>query len=143
MQFLPAGDALARLDAFAGEWETTGTLASGVRFRATDTYEWVAGGHFLLHRFDAEMPDGSMQGIEVIGHDPARGTYPMHSFDSSGNTSVMHAKADGDAWTFEGTTMRFTGGFRDGGSVFEGAWESRDADGSPWTPAMTVTLRKR
>lgn len=67
----------------------------------------------------------------------------MHSFDSSGGTSVMHAKVDGDVWTFEGATMRFTGGFRDDGRVFEGAWESREADGSPWTHAMTVTLQKK
>ena len=55
----------------------------------------------------------------------------------------MHAKVEGDTWTFEGATMRFTGGFCDGGNAFEGAWESREDDGSSWMPAMTVALRKK
>ena len=67
MRFHPATQALARLDAFAGEWETTGVMATGETFRATDTYEWVAGGHFLLHRFDAEMPAGPMQACRSSG----------------------------------------------------------------------------
>lgn len=139
--------ALRRLEPFLGCWNTEGEMiagpsASSVGFNATDTYEWQAGGRFLLHRFDADMPDGKVRGIEVIGYDPERESYTMRSFDSSGSVSVMQAKADGDAWTFIGETLRFSGGFRDNGTTFAGLWEIRAEDGSAWRPLMNVRLRK-
>ena len=143
MRARAATEALARLDVFTGEWETEGVTAAGEAFRASDSYEWVADGHFLLHRFDADMPAGRMQGIEVIGYDAVRNVYPMHAFDTSGSHSMMHAVVEDDTWTFEGENMQFTGAFRDEGTIFAGAWESRDGESSEWTPAMTITLRKK
>lgn len=80
-----------RLDAFVGTWHTEGELkarSSGpaVKFHATDTCEWLPGGFFLVHRWDAHMPDGEFKGVEIIGYDASSQTYPMHAFDSWGNT---------------------------------------------------------
>jgi hypothetical protein len=88
------------------------------------------------------MPEGEVEGIEVIGFDPETNSYPMHSFDSSGNAGIMHARIVNAVWTFTGETIRFTGGFRDEGRVFAGVWELRSSDGSPWRPWMDVRLKK-
>jgi hypothetical protein len=138
---------LARLNAFAGVWDTNGEIKAGpsgqpVKFTATDAYEWLPGGHFLLHRFEADMPDGKVEGIEVIGYNQETKSYPMHSFDNSGNASVMHARIENDTWIFTGESLRFTGRFLDNGKVFAGLWELRSSDGSAWQPWMDVKLRK-
>lgn len=138
---------LDRLTPFLGAWDTEGVIrASGVgeasTFRAVDTYEWLPGGHFLVHRFDANMPEGRVQGIEIIGYSRDRGDYPMHAFDSTGHASVMRARVEQDTWTFLGDSLRFTGRFRDNGTTFGGTWEMRSVDGSSWQPWMDVTLRR-
>jgi hypothetical protein len=138
---------LERLRPFLGAWETLGEMKNGAegpsaKFKATDTYEWLPGGHFLLHRFDADMPDGKVQGIEVIGYSRESDSYPMHSFDSRGNASVMQARVEQERWTFVGETLRFSGRFSDDDHVFAGLWEARSGDNSSWQPLMDVTLRK-
>jgi hypothetical protein len=136
-----------RLEVFVGNWDTEGTITKSpfgprVRFRALDSYQWVPGGFFLLHRWDAHMPDGRTQGIEVIGYDAAKGTYTLRSFDSAGNTEIMTGTVTGDTWTFEGKTLRFRGGFRDGGNTLAGMWEQRSDDAAPWVYLMDVKLSK-
>jgi len=138
---------LGRLNAFVGVWDTEGTMNAGpsgqsVKFKATDTYEWLPGGHFLLHRFDADMPNGNVKGIEVIGYNQENKSYLVHSFDSVGNASVMQARIEKDTWTFIGENIRFTGGFSDKGKIFSGLWELRSGEGSSWQPWMDVRLRK-
>jgi Protein of unknown function (DUF1579) len=136
-----------RLELFVGNWDTEGTIkvnpsGPGVKFQAVDSYEWVPGGFFLLHRWDAHMPDGRTQGIEVIGYDSAKGTYTVRSFDSAGNTDIMTGSVASDTWTFEGKSLRFRGGFRDGGNTLAGIWEQRSDDGAPWVYLMDVKLSK-
>lgn len=138
---------LERLNPFVGAWDTAGEMHAGpakqpVKFKARDTYEWMSGGHFLLHRFDADMPDGKVQGIEVIGYSRESGSYPMHSFDSQGQANLMQARVEKDRWTYLGEGVRFTGGFREEGKVFAGLWELRPEDGSEWQAWMHITLTK-
>jgi hypothetical protein len=140
--------ALGRLKPFVGSWDTTGEMKSpapgqATTFKAFDKYEWLPGGGFLLHHFDADMPDGKVHGIEVIGYDAEADDYSMHAFDCTGTVSVMHGRVEKDIWTFVSDAMRFTGGFREDGSVFGGLWESRASGEDDWQPAMEITLRKR
>jgi hypothetical protein len=138
---------LHHLDPFVGVWNTEGEIRGdpsqpASRFRAADIYEWLAGGYFLLHRFEAAMPDGKVKGIEIIGHNKEDDCYPMHSFDNFGNAGVMQARIRDGIWTFAGESMRFSGGFRNNGLIFAGSWELRSDDGSDWRPWMDVTLMK-
>jgi len=142
-----ATENLQPLEPFVGIWETEGKMrasASGQpeKFSANDTYEWVSGGHFLLHRFDADMPDGKVKGIEFIGYDRDSQSYLMRSFDNSGSVTLMRARLEKDTWTFVGEGIRFTGGFRENGKIFEGLWELRSEDQAAWQPLMDVSLRK-
>lgn len=139
----PASAPLARLEPFVGEWRTSGTMAAtGAAFHALDSYEWVAGGRFLLHRWDAAMPDGRNEGVELIGWDAEGEAYRLHSFDSSGAVTVMRAECSDGEWTFTGDTLRFTGRFGGEGRTLAGRWELREPDGG-WTPLMDVKLRRR
>lgn len=136
-----------RLGAFVGTWATEGEIKGGPsgprsKVRAIDIYEWLPGGFFLLHKGDSHMPDGRTQGIEVIGYDPASDAYSMHSFDSAGRVAVMRASVEREEWTFEGPSLRFTGGFRDGGDTWAGTWTQRSSEGAEWFPWMNITLSK-
>lgn len=135
----------ARLEAFVGRWSTRGQVlpdASGAAAEivGTDTYEWMPGRFFLLHRVDVRIGGESVEALEVIGWDAERGTYFMRSFDSQGNTGTMRASVRGGTWTFEGDTERFTGAFADGGATIAGRWERRE--GAEWVPWMDVRLTR-
>jgi len=137
---------LERLSPFVGAWDTEGEIKTGPgqpsKFKTADTYEWLPGGHFLLHHFEADMPDEKVQGIEVIGYSRKSNSYPMYSFDNSGNTSLMQARVEKETWTFIGEGIRFTGRFGDSGKVFAGLWELRSGDDAAWQSWMDVKLKK-
>ncbi len=131
-----------QLAVFAGEWRTTGTvLPTGAAFSAVDTYEWVAGGRFLLHRWDAQMAEGRSEGVEIIGYDAGGGDFAMHAFEGSGAVTTMRAVCDRGEWRFLGDALRFTGRFDGDGRTLSGQWEARDADGA-WAPLMQVRLSR-
>lgn len=99
--------ALQRLAPFVGTWHTTGTvIATSAAYTATDIYEWLPGGHFLVHRWDAQMAEGRSQDIKIIGPDAsdgaARGHCTMHLFDSTGKTDTMRSIVDGKQVAFAG-----------------------------------------
>jgi hypothetical protein len=136
-----------RLDVFVGTWRTEGIIRAGEHgpestFTATDRYEWMPGGFFLLHHVSAHMGDGELTALEVIGYDAATGTYPMRSFDSQGNTGTHQATLRDGTWTFAGPTERFTGRFSDDGGTITGLWE-QSTDGAEWVPWMDVTLTRQ
>ena len=143
---MPATPELGRLDAFVGTWKTEGVIRAGEHgpestFTAIDRYEWMEGGHFLLHHVDARMGGGHLTALEIIGYDAATGTYPMRSYDSQGNTGTHTATLHDGAWTFQGPSERFTGSFSEDGGTITGLWE-QSADGAAWTPWMDVVLTR-
>ncbi len=147
MRRTAATSALEHLNAFVGIWETEGQVrldlaGTPVKFTATDTYEWLPGGYFLLHRYDADMPDGKVIGIEVIGYVPERDAYTLHSFDSQGHAQLLQGRFEMDSWTFIGESTLFTGGFTDSGKVFAGLWERRAGEDADWQPWMEIRLNK-
>ncbi|MET0396040.1 MAG: DUF1579 family protein [Longimicrobiaceae bacterium] len=134
-----------RLEAFVGRWETRGEVLAGphgpaVPIAGVDSYEWLPGGFFLLHRVDVRMGGEPVEALEVIGHDADAGGYFMHSYDSQGSAGTMRASEQDGVWTFQGEAERFTGGFGDGGRVLSGRWERRE--GPEWIPWMDVTLTR-
>jgi hypothetical protein len=54
--------ALSRLNAFVGSWNTRGQikespLGPAGKLNGMDTYEWLSGGFFLIHRVNVRMGD--------------------------------------------------------------------------------------
>jgi hypothetical protein len=138
--------ALKRLDAFVGKWNTQGQIKESPfgpagKLIGTDTYKWLAGRFFLIHRVDVLIGNLKNESIEIIGYDASSNTYPMHSFDSQGNSVIMQAGIAGDTWTFTGESMRFKGTFSEDGKCISGKWEYL-GDDSNWHHWMDVKLTK-
>jgi hypothetical protein len=134
-----------RLEIFVGTWRTEGEIldASGAtrRLRATDTYEWLPGGFFLVHRVDGRMGDEEVRVLEIIGYDAASDAYFTHSYDNHGGVAEYEATLHDRAWSILGRSERFTGTFDEGGTALTGTWERR-AEGGEWTRWMTIRLTK-
>ncbi len=102
-----------RLDDFVGRWHTEGETEAddtgpAVKIVGTDSYEWLPGGFFRVHRVDVLMGEKRVEALEIIGYDAASGTYPVHAFDSAGNAGTMRARVRDGVWTFAGESERAT-----------------------------------
>jgi hypothetical protein len=137
--------ALERLDALIGTWKTEGrVIDSADRIDAWDTYERLPGGA-VLHLVDAQVGAEKVDGAEIIGYDPARGSYVTQYFGSEGsNAYEASLREDGGAlvWTMRSGRDRFTGTFNDERDLITGHWEALDDD-ADWQPWMDITLTKQ
>ena len=138
-----------RLRALVGRWKIEGWTSEAPPVTASwiealDTYEWLPGGHALLHRVDAHVGDQRVEGAEIIGYDPTRRTYITQYFGSDG-PGAYEASLGNEygalVWTMRNETERFIGMFSDDGNTIVGHRELLDDD-SGWRPRMDVTLTK-
>lgn len=139
----PEHDQLSR---FVGRWNTEGKIRATpaspeVKITGTDTYEWLPGEYFLLHKVDVWVGDDKNETLEVIGYDQRTGKYTMQHFDNKGNAGTMTASYEKGVWTFQGETLRFTGGFKNEDNEFSGIWEQLTNDHN-WTHWMDIQLMK-
>jgi Protein of unknown function (DUF1579) len=137
-----------RLEVLVGRWSSTGRTVPGASEPATtitgtDTYDWLAGGFFLVHRVDVRMGGEQVEVLELIGpHDRSDHSYPMRSFDNQGNFATMTARVrDDGVWTFTGASERATLTIGEDGATMTARWE-RSADGSSWVHWMDMQLTK-
>ncbi len=102
---MPGPDpALRRLDPFVGTWEMRGrTLDSTVdNVRARATFEWLPGGHFLVQRFSADFMGMTLESTEVIGYDPATGTFPSTVYSNLVGMPLPYR------WEVDGNELKIT-----------------------------------
>jgi Protein of unknown function (DUF1579) len=137
---------IQHLDRFVGKWNTEGETCSSddvpaVKLAFVDTYEWMSGKFFLIHRADGHIGNEALNSIEFIGYDASSQRYTCHSFDSCGNADILQADLHDQTWTIAGESLRFTGLFGITGTTLTGTWE-RLSDGLNWLPWMNVKLTK-
>lgn len=141
-----------RLQAFVGRWRAEGKSyaagqvpanprASSVQWTSDETYEWLPGGFFLLHRWDAMVGTFSFRGAEIIGYDPKQGRHFTQFFDNAGHHSEYHLVVDGNTWTFSEATTRAVATFANDGDHIDFTWEWRNG-GSDWLPLCERTARR-
>ena len=143
-QYLPEHELLSSLiDTWITEGETIPTEGSAaIKIQASDVYEWVAGGGFLVvHTAYGRIGDTGVGGIELIRYDPEAKKFRTHFFDSQGNVSNHDLTFRDGTWTWSGTHARATGVLSDDGAAMPTLHEWSD-DGVNWRPSMDVTLRK-
>lgn len=138
--------ALERLDVFVGSWKTEGIIMEvetepAKILKASDKYEWLAGGFFLIHHVDGYMGDEEIKTIEIIGYDDASQSFFTHSYDNYGTVGAYQANLLDRKWIINGKTERFNGSFNDDGTILSGKWEL-SSDGSNWAPWMEIKLVK-
>ena len=102
-----AGAEYKRLDQFVGSWTTVGTTQAGHqagvgKLTSTETYEWMPGGYFLVHRWDGQLGSATLNGFEVLGFDARTKAYTVRFFDSLGTSGTLRATPQGNAWTWAG-----------------------------------------
>lgn len=119
------------LSFLVGEWKTEGEIygeASVVEQRVSgkDSYEWVSGGFFLLHRVEVNMGNDRVEVIELIGFagDTSGDGFAMHSFDNQGKITVMNGYLEKpDVFKIEGQGLRSTLKVAGDGKVMMITWE--------------------
>jgi hypothetical protein len=132
-----------------GRWRTQGWTrdtadAPRARIDAVDTYEWLPGGFGLLHVVDASVGDEKVEGAEIIGYDPARGSYVTQYFGSDGASAYEASLAEEEGelvWRMWSRSDRFAGTFSGDRNTITGHWELLD-DGGRWQPWMDIVLTK-
>lgn len=135
-----------QLNKFAGEWTTAGKIPASdstpeIKISGKDTYEWLPGNFFLLHKADVNVGDDKNETFEIIGFDKQKNLYTMQHYDNKGNSGFMTASCIDGIWTFLGENLRFTGRFKNRNKEFSGIWE-QSSDGKIWTHLMDIKLTK-
>jgi hypothetical protein len=136
--------ARARLDMFVGKWRTTGQSfaegqriddprASAVPWTSEESYEWLPGGHFLLHRWDATVGTYPFKGTEIIGFDESRGGYFSHLFDNAGNHGEYRGECEDGVWKFGEAATRSAIKISANGEEMDVVWQWTNG-GREWLP---------
>jgi hypothetical protein len=134
------------LDLFIGKWITEGRTVAGagapaVDIVASDVYEWMPGGFFVLHTAYGRIGTIEVGGTEIIGYDTASKSYRSHFFDSQGNITTDELTVHDGTWTWRGENTRTTATLSDDGKT-QTAQHERTDDGVNWEASMEVTLTK-
>ena len=132
---MTSAEALAHLGIFTGKWLTTGRQHAGAagpdaRITVVETYEWLQGDKFLIHRFDGQVGDQTAACVEIIGRDAASEDYSVQTFYSNGMTNDWRLHERDQAWLLTGKwnmegkkkDVRCTMVFSDDGSVMAARW---------------------
>jgi hypothetical protein len=132
------------LNTLIGKWMTVGQTipaddSPAVDIRASDIYEWVAGGFFVVHTAYGLIGDSRVGGIEMIGFDPEVKRFRTHFFDSQGNLSNQDLSWEDGTWRWSGPHARATGVLSEDGRAMPTLHEWSD-DEVNWRPSMQVTL---
>jgi len=144
---------LEPLTPLVGKWHTEGQqlespLGPAATFVAVETFEWLAGGHFLVHRLEGKFGDRPAACLEVIGKDE-QGQLSARSFYSDGNTRTWRVSAVGaklvliGSWSkgAEAFQVRYTASFEDIGNTIAGKWE-QSRDGADWRTFLELRSTK-
>jgi hypothetical protein len=96
-----------RLGAFVGRWSTKGRQHPGpfgpaADFTATESFELLTGGFFLIHRLDGTIGRKPMACCEIVGFDATSQCYSVHSYYSDGSSNAMQAHERNGTWTLHG-----------------------------------------
>ena len=137
--------ALRKIDFLIGSWKTEGKIIdengeATATIKGTDSYEWAAGGFFILHRVDVMMGDEKVEVIEIIGYEEKDKKYSMRSFDNQGNFTTMEAVIENNVFRLLSDNMRSTLTPGKGGHSMKAKWE-RSEDGKEWRPWMDMIFR--
>lgn len=140
--------AMARLEAFIGEWVMEARFPGGNGGTGRAVFEWALERQFLICRtlVPGEVPDALM----VMGYDPGRMPYCQHYFDSRGIARVYAMDLSDGVWRllrdsadFTPLTFaqRYTGTFSPDGQRIDGHWDSA-GDGVTWELDFNLNYTK-
>lgn len=142
-----------QLDVFAGTWRARGESFGGPEqnpddpranpavWTSEESYEWLPGGFFMLHKWDALIGKRPFKGTEIVGYDEAEGGFFTRMFDNGGNHPQYVAAVQGNLWTFAEEETRATITFSGDTNRMDVKWEWRQGDGE-WLPLCDRTANR-
>jgi hypothetical protein len=105
---------------------------------ADETFEWLTGEHFLIHRLAGRVGGDEMACIEILRRNPAAETFIAHTFYNDGSANTWHLEPHGDAWIMSGRWPKGGDAFQvrcsitfDDRAHRRATWEY-SADGANW-----------
>jgi hypothetical protein len=143
-----------RLEVFVGNWQMEGqqfdSLFGGqAEVTAEESFEWLPGGMFLIHRLVGRLGAAEMACIEVIDADRMPGGYRVHTFYNDGRSQDWLLTENDDNWTISADwslpdgskqMVRCTQRFGKAGTTRKGIWEV--STNGKWKTFWEVTARK-
>ena len=109
------------------------------------SFEWLPGGFFLQQRTELDFAGYQVQGLEVIGYDPATDKFPSTVYSSMVGVPIPYEyDIQGDQVTIRtelngGATYR--GSFSADGNAGSGGWRP-DAGAGPGNVAYDITTTR-
>ena len=135
---------ISALEPLIGFWKTTIEMTDETgavtTHHATDTYRRGLGGRFVLHDVAGEMAGQKLETLEILSPGK-RGAFDCRSYDNTGAVADYTARIDGDRWSIRSDSLKFDGGFSEGGRVLSGVWKQKR--GGKWHLWLSITLRKQ
>lgn len=145
---------LEALAALTGKWHTEGRQLEGPlgpasAFVAVETFEWLEGGHFLIHRVEGKVGGRLASCIEIFGKNE-RGQLFAQTFYNDGNSNSWRIQATPHEVILSGTwskgsgaglELRYTARVIEEGNTLEGKWE-QSRDGKAWSVFMETRATK-
>jgi hypothetical protein len=101
-------EAVRALGVFVGRWNMQGRalespFGPAAPITAAETYEWLPGGLFLIHRFYGRLGGQEMACVEVTGAAPDGDGYAAHTFYNDGSRNEWRLRVSGGTWTLSGS----------------------------------------
>lgn len=137
----------ARMDLLVGTWALQGRqlespFGPALRISAKETFEWLEGRHFLIHRFNGMLGEAPMACVEMLGKER------VHSFYNDGRKIIWASRFEDHHWLISGwwitehepVQVRCTTHFVSD-KQRSAVWE-RSTDGTTWRIFWEVTAWK-
>lgn len=138
---------LAALNGLVGTWNSSGKIladhgGSATTIHGIDSYEWLPGKQFMIHKADVTVGGDKVDVIEIIGeYDEGKNACAMHAFQNDGSHGVMWANVHEDgSFLFAGETIRATLSLSSDGRTMNAIWER--LDGGQWVHWMDMHFEK-
>lgn len=139
------------LKVFIGKWHHEGKsyadgqdkdnpLASVESWKSDESYEWLAGNFFIVHKWNAMVGKNPFIGTEIIGYDKKKNQYFSHHFDNSGFHPNYNATVKDNIWKFNEPNTRVEITINNSNSMTL-KWEWRK-DNIDWLPLCDRTASR-
>ncbi|HZH97219.1 MAG TPA: DUF1579 family protein [Flavisolibacter sp.] len=142
---------LSKLEVFIGKWHAEGTsyaggqdqndpYASAAPWTSEESYEWLPGNFFVLHKWNAKAGDTVFIGTEIIGYDKSEKKFFTNFFDNAGFHPVYQATFEDNIWYFSEPNTKAQVTINDKDTITFN-WEWRN-EGSDWLPLCDRVARR-
>jgi hypothetical protein len=129
-----------------GKWRTEGRILESDKnperkITGTDTYHFILGGFFILHKADVLMGNVKSETYEVIGLDKSNDQATLQHYNNQGSSGKMTGTLKNGELRINGDGLRFKGLFNDNDKKIEGTWEKL-ADEKNWVEFLKMNFTK-